>query len=50
MKQTIASLITVIIVGGAAAAVISAQTPPPTTPGPEHKKLEYFVGKWTTTG
>ena len=50
MKQTIASLIAVTIVAGAAAAVINAQTPPPTTPGPEHKKLEYFVGKWTTTG
>ena len=25
-----------------------AQTPPaPPQPGPEHKKLEYFVGKWT---
>ena len=23
---------------------------PPQKPGPEHKKLEYFVGKWTTTG
>ena len=23
---------------------------PPQKPGPEHKKLEYFVGKWSSTG
>lgn len=28
---------------------VGAQAPAP-KPGPEHKKLEYFVGKWTTTG
>src|ERR1051325_8127577 len=28
--------------------VLRAQAPPaPPKPGPEHKKLEYFVGKWT---
>ena len=28
--------------------LLFAQTPPaPPKPGPEHKKLEYFVGKWT---
>jgi hypothetical protein len=27
-----------------------AQTPPPAKPGPEHQRLGYFVGKWTTEG
>jgi hypothetical protein len=28
--------------------LLLAQTPPaPPKPGPEHKKLEYFLGKWT---
>ena len=31
---------------------VAAQTQPPQAPkpGPEHKKLDYFVGKWTHTG
>lgn len=28
--------------------ILSAQTPP--KPGPEHEKLGYFVGKWTSEG
>lgn len=28
---------------------VTAQTPPQ-KPGPEHKRLGYFVGKWTSTG
>jgi hypothetical protein len=27
-----------------------AQAPPPAKPGPEHARLGYFVGKWTTEG
>ena len=31
--------------------LLRAQAPPaPPKPGPEHKKLEYFVGKWTVEG
>jgi hypothetical protein len=31
--------------------VVAAQQPPgPQSPGPEHKRLGYFVGKWTTEG
>ena len=30
--------------------VTAAQTPPSQTPGPEHKRLGYFVGRWTTEG
>ena len=28
----------------------TAQAPQPPKPGPEHKRLEYFVGKWTSEG
>ena len=32
-------------------ALLLAQAPPaPPKPGPEHKKLEYFLGKWTVEG
>jgi hypothetical protein len=27
-----------------------AQAPPAATPGPEHQKLGYYVGKWTSEG
>ena len=31
--------------------LLRAQAPPaPPKPGPEHKKLEYFLGKWTVEG
>ena len=31
--------------------LLLAQAPPaPPKPGPEHKKLEYFLGKWTVEG
>ena len=30
--------------------VATAQTPQAPTPGPEHQRLEYFVGKWTSEG
>lgn len=31
-------------------ASLAAQTPPAAKPGPEHEKLGYFVGKWTSEG
>lgn len=34
----------------ASALAASAQAPPPPTPGPEHKKLQYFAGKWSIDG
>ena len=37
----------VLAVGGSH---LSAQTPQASAPGPEQKKLGYFVGKWTTEG
>jgi hypothetical protein len=30
--------------------LLAAQAAPPTKPGPEQKRLGYFVGKWTTEG
>ncbi|MBI3263894.1 MAG: DUF1579 family protein [Acidobacteria bacterium] len=46
MGKTIASIIVVTI---ALVATVAGQASAP-KPGPEHKKLDYFVGKWTTTG
>lgn len=46
MRRTIA-LITLVV--SSCVASLGAQAPPQ-KPGAEHKKLEYFVGKWTTTG
>jgi hypothetical protein len=46
MRRTIA-LVTLVITSSVAS--LGAQAPPQ-KPGPEHKKLEYFLGKWTTTG
>ena len=41
------SSVAVILICGFTA-LLPAQAPPaPPKPGPEHKKLEYFVGKWT---
>jgi hypothetical protein len=43
------ALCAVVSVGGFQIGFAQAPQPPP-QPGPEHKKLEYFVGKWTTEG
>src|SRR5215831_6245171 len=41
------SSVAVILICGFTA-LLPAQAPPaPPKPGPEHKKLEYFLGKWT---
>lgn len=45
--------VAVVIVASSAAlqAMAAAQAPPAAPkPGPEHKRLGYFVGKWTTEG
>ena len=46
MRRTIA---VVVLVVTSSLGSLAAQAPPQ-KPGPEHKKLEYFVGKWTSTG
>ena len=45
MKKTLFALLGVLSVTVA----VAAQAPKP-TPGPEHKRLGYFVGKWNTEG
>ena len=45
-KHLIACGLAVLTLG----ATVLAQTPPAPKPGPEHKALEFFAGKWTTTG
>jgi hypothetical protein len=42
------ALCAVVSVGGFQ--ILLAQAPQPPKPGPEEKKLGYFVGKWTTEG
>jgi hypothetical protein len=45
--MSIRSSVSVILISGFAA-LSPAQAPPePPKPGPEHKKLEYLVGKWS---
>ena len=41
------SLVAVILVCGFTALLLAQAPPAPPQPGPEHKKLEYFLGKWT---
>lgn len=43
MKLAIAAVVAV-------PALLAAQAPQAPKPGPEVKKLEYFVGRWTSTG
>ena len=44
------SSVAVVLICGFTSLLL-AQTPPaPPKPGPEHKKLEYSVGKWTVEG
>ena len=43
------SSVAVILICGFTSLLL-AQAPPAPKPGPEHKKLEYFVGKWTVEG
>ncbi|MBI4475614.1 MAG: DUF1579 family protein [Acidobacteria bacterium] len=47
MRKTFVLMIGIM---AAAAATAAAQPPAAPKPGAEHKRLDYFVGKWTTTG
>ena len=44
------SSVAVILICGFTLLLLAQAPPPPPKPGPEHKKLEYFVGKWTVEG
>ena len=39
--------VAVILICGFTSLLLAQAQPAPPQPGPEHKKLEYFVGKWT---
>ena len=41
------SSVAVIVICGFTSLLLAQAPPAPPKPGPEHKKLEYFVGKWT---
>ena len=45
--MSIRSSVAVILICGFTALSLAQAPPAPPKPGPEHKKLEYFVGKWT---
>lgn len=49
MRRTLQSLLTFLSLL-AVSLVANAQTPQPPKPGPEHQRLAYFVGKWTSEG
>ena len=44
------SSVAVILICGSTSLLLAQAPPAPPKPGPEHKKLEYFVGKWTEEG
>jgi Protein of unknown function (DUF1579) len=41
------SSVAVILICGFTSLLLAQAPPAPRKPGPEHKKLEYFLGKWT---
>lgn len=41
------SWVVVILICGFTSLLLAQAPPAPPKPGPEHKKLEYFIGKWT---
>jgi hypothetical protein len=44
------SSVAVVLICGFTSLLLAQAPPAPPMPGPEHKKLEYFVGKWTGEG
>ena len=44
------SSVAVILICGFTALALAQAPPEPPKPGPEHKKLEYFLGTWKTEG
>jgi hypothetical protein len=42
--------VAVILICGFTSLLLAQAPPAPPKPGPEHKKLEYLVGKWTAEG
>ena len=50
MKRVFGRLAVSVVVWFAGAQLAAAQAPQAPKPGPEHQRLGYFVGKWTTEG
>ena len=46
-KMSIRSSVVLILICGFTALSVAQAPPAPPKPGPEHEKLDYFVGKWT---
>jgi Protein of unknown function (DUF1579) len=49
-KMSIGSSVALFLICGFTALALAQAPPEPPKPGPEHKKLEYFLGKWKTEG
>jgi hypothetical protein len=50
MKRPLSSLIALAVLSAASAQFAAAQSQQAPQPGPEHKRLGYFVGKWNAEG
>jgi hypothetical protein len=50
MKRKLERLAFAVVLSLAGVQIAAAQAPPAPKPGPEHQRLGYFVGKWTTEG
>src|SRR5215203_1487942 len=50
MKREINRLVVGLVLSLAGIQIAAAQAPPAPKPGPEHQRLGYFVGTWTTEG
>ncbi len=50
MRSAFTLLAAAAVVSVAGPQVVAAQAPQAPTPGPEHQRLGYFVGKWTSEG
>ena len=48
--MSIRSAVALILICGFTALLLAQAPAAPPKPGPEHKKLEYFLGKWTVEG
>ena len=48
--MSIRASVAVILICGFTALSLAQAPPEPAKPGPEHKKLEYFLGTWKTEG
>jgi hypothetical protein len=50
MKREFNRLAIALVLSLAGVQIAAAQAPPAPKPGPEHQRLAYFVGTWTTEG